>query len=178
LGNLSRPIVENLSDFPVVSAAFAAMLEELSIPKDGTTALTSALMKACLVVLLRQHLETCRVADAAPALFHDARISRAIAAILDRPAADHSVTGLAKEAAMSRSAFAREFKAAVDLTPMEFVARVRLNVAHRLLLSTGISVEGVATAVGFSSRSHFSRLFREHFGSDPSSFRRSKRENP
>jgi transcriptional regulator GlxA family with amidase domain len=59
---------------------------------------------------------------------------------------------------------------------MEFVARVRLNLAHRLLLSTGISVEGIATAVGFSSRSHFSRLFREHYGTDPSSFRRTSND--
>jgi len=78
---------------------------------------------------------------------------------------------------MSRSAFAREFKGELDLTPMEFVARVRLNLAHRLLRSTGIRVEGIATTVGFSSRSHFSRLFREHYGIDPSSFRRNNK-NP
>lgn len=176
LGSLTRPVVENLSDFPVVSAAFAALLDEVSSPTDGTQALTSALMKACLVVLLRRHLETSRVAGTAPALFHDVRVSRAIAAIFDRPAADHSVTSLAREAGMSRSAFAREFKSALELTPMEFVARVRLNLAHRLLLSTGIGIEGIAAAVGFSSRSHFSRLFREHYGADPSSFRRGIKE--
>lgn len=178
LESLTRPVVENLSDFPVVSAAFAALLAELAAPKEGTKALTSALMKACLVVLLRRHLETSRIAGTAPALFHDARLSRAIAAILDRPAADYSVTSLAKEAGMSRSAFAREFKAALDLTPIEFVARVRLNLAHRLLLSTGIGVEGIAATVGFNSRSHFSRLFRERYGTDPSSFRRANKENP
>ncbi|MGV2495341.1 helix-turn-helix domain-containing protein [Pelagerythrobacter aerophilus] len=172
LQSLTRPVVENLSDFPVVSAAFAALLEEVAAPKEGTRAFTSALMKACLVMLLRRHLETSRIAGTAPALFHDARIGRAVAVVLDRPAAAHSVTTLAKEAGMSRSAFAREFKAALDLTPMEFVARVRLNLAHRLLLSTGIRVEGIAATVGFNSRSHFSRLFREHYGIDPSSFRR------
>jgi AraC-like DNA-binding protein len=176
LGSLARPVVENLSDFPVVAAAFSALLEEVSAPTEGTQALTSALMKACLVVLLRRHLETSRIAGTAPALFHDARIGRAIAATLDHPAADHSVTSLAREAGMSRSAFAREFKSALDLTPMEFVARVRLNHAHRLLLTTGIRVEGVAAAVGFSSRSHFSRLFREHYGTDPSSLRRGSKE--
>lgn len=178
LESLTRPVVENLSDFPVVSAAFAALLEEVSAPTEGTRALTSALMKACMVVLLRQHLRTSRIAGTAPALFQDARLSRAIAAVLNRPADDHSVTSLAKEAAMSRSAFAREFKAALDLTPMEFVARARLNLAHRLLVSTGMGVEGIAMAVGFNSRSHFSRLFREHYGSDPSSFRRSNKDTP
>lgn len=172
LDTLARPVVENLSDLPVVFAAFGALLEEVAAPKEGTKALTGALMKACLVMLLRRHLETSRIAGTAPALFHDTRLSRAIAAILDRPASDHSVTSLAKEAGMSRSAFAREFKSALDLTPMEFVARVRLNVAHRLLQSTGIGVEGIAAAVGFNSRSHFSRLFRDRYGTAPSSFRR------
>lgn len=174
LQGLTRPVVENLSDAPVVSAAFAALLEEVSAPKEGTRALTSALMKACLVVLLRRHLEASRTAGTAPAVFQDVRLSRAVAAVLNLPAAVHSVTSLAKEAGMSRSAFAREFKAALGLTPMDFVTRVRLDLAHRLLLSTGIAVEGIAATVGFSSRSHFSRLFREHYGTDPSSFRRSQ----
>jgi transcriptional regulator GlxA family with amidase domain len=178
LQNLTRPVVENLSDVSIVAAAFSGLLEEVAAPMEGTRALTSALMKACLVVLLRRHLETSRIAGTIPALFHDARIGRAIAAILDRPAAPHSVTSLAKEAGMSRSAFAREFKLALNLTPMEFVGRVRLNVAHRLLLNTGIRVEAIATNIGFSSRSHFSRLFREHYGIDPSSFRRTNKTNP
>jgi hypothetical protein len=125
LDSLMRPVAENLSDFPVVAAAFTALLEEVAAPKEGTWALTSALMKACRGVRLRRHLETSRIAGTAPALFHDARLSRAIATILDRPATAHSVATLAREAGMSRSAFAREFKDALNLTPMEFVSRVR-----------------------------------------------------
>jgi AraC-like DNA-binding protein len=178
LQGLTRPVVENLSEFPVVAAAFKALLEEVAAPKEGTRALTSALMKACLVVLLRRHIETSRIAGTAPALFQDVRLSRAVAAVLNFPAAAHSVTRLAKEAGMSRSAFAREFRAALDLTPMEFVARVRLDHAHRLLQSTSMGIEGIAATVGFNSRSHFSRLFRDHYGTDPSSFRRTSNENP
>lgn len=176
LKSLTRPVVEDLSDFPVVSAAFATLLEEVKAPKEGTRAMMSALMKSCLVVLLRRHLETSRSAGTAPAVFQDARLSRAITSILNLPAAPHSVTSLAKAAGMSRSAFAREFRVALDLTPMEFVARVRLDLAHRFLETTGMGVEGIAAAVGFSSRSHFSHLFREHFGTDPSSFRRGSNE--
>jgi AraC-like DNA-binding protein len=173
LKSLTRPVVEDLSDFPVVSAAFAAMLEEIRAPQEGSRAMMSALMKSCLVVLLRQHLERSRREGTAPAVFQDRRLSRAVTAVLNLPAGAHSVTSLAKEAGMSRSAFAREFKAALDMTPMEFVARVRLDLAHHFLETTGMPVEGISVAVGFSSRSHFSRLFREHYGVDPSSFRRS-----
>ena len=73
---------------------------------------------------------------------------------------------------MSRSAFAQDFKAAVGVTPMEFVARVRLSLARRMLASTMRPVEAIAAEVGFGSRSHFSRVFRECYGTDPSTFRR------
>jgi len=172
LDGLSQPVAEELSDVPVVSIAFKAMLEEVAAPGEGTMALTSALMKACLVVLLRRHLQSSRKAGTAPALFSDARIGRAIAAVLDRPSDDHSVTSLAREAGMSRSAFAREFKATLGVTPIEFVTRIRLNLARRLLVSTVRPVESVSAEVGFSSRSHFSRVFRDHYGIDPSTFRR------
>jgi AraC family transcriptional activator of mtrCDE len=175
LKSMTRPVVEDLSDFPVVSAAFTALLEEVKAPKEGSRALMSALMKGCLVVLLRRHLETSRSDGTAPAVFQDTRLSRAISAVLNFPAAPHSLSSLAKEAGMSRSAFAHEFKAALDQTPMEFVARVRLDLAQRLLETTALGVEGIATAVGFSSRSHFSHLFREHYGTDPSTFRRSEK---
>jgi AraC family transcriptional regulator, activator of mtrCDE len=172
LDGLSQPVSESLSDVPVVALAFGAMLEEVATPLEGTMALTSALMKACLIVLLRRHLQSSRNSGMLPALFADVRIARGIAAVLDRPAVDHSVASLAKEAGMSRSAFAREFKSTLDVTPMEFVTRVRLNRARLLLATTGHPVETIAADVGFSSRSHFSRLFRAHFGMDPSSFRR------
>ena len=73
---------------------------------------------------------------------------------------------------MSRSAFARDFRSTLGVTPIEFVTRIRLNLARRLLVSTARSVETIAADVGFSSRSHFSRVFRDHYGTDPSTFRR------
>lgn len=172
LDGLSQPIAEDLSDAPVVAAAFRAMLEEVAAPEEGAMALTSALMKACLVVLLRRHLQSTSRAGTPPALFSDARIGRAIAAILDCPSADHSVTSLAKVAGMSRSAFARDFRATLGVTPMEFVTRIRLNLARRLLVSTVRPVEAIAAEVGFKSRSHFSRVFKDRYGTDPSTFRR------
>lgn len=172
LEGLSRHIAEDLSDVPVVSAAFTAMLGEAANPSEGTMALTSALMKACLVFLVRRHLETSRRAAIPPALPSDIRLSRAIAAVLDRPAAAHSVATLAKEAGMSRSAFSRQFKVTTNESPMEFVTRVRLEHARRLLLGTSRPVEAIASSVGLRSRSHFSRAFRERFGIDPSAFRR------
>src|SRR5690606_27964420 len=40
LDSLTRPVAENLSDVPVVSAAFAALLEEVAAPTEGTRPFT------------------------------------------------------------------------------------------------------------------------------------------
>ncbi|MFX6218140.1 helix-turn-helix transcriptional regulator, partial [Acinetobacter baumannii] len=86
-----------------------------------------------------------------PAL-RDPRLGRAVAAVLDRPAAQHSVAALAAVAGMSRSAFAREFSAIFMMSPMEFVARTRLRRAVEMLRSTNMTVKQVAASIGFSSR--------------------------
>jgi hypothetical protein len=56
---------------------------------------------------------------------------------------------------------------------MDFVQAVRLRTAARLLQTSELPVKAVAAAVGYSSRSHFSRAFSGHFGVDPSAYRNS-----
>jgi AraC-like DNA-binding protein len=73
---------------------------------------------------------------------------------------------------MSRSAFAKRFNEVYDQTPMEFVARARLHRAAALLRGTDLPVKLIASSLGYSSRSHFSRAFRAAYGDDPSGFRR------
>lgn len=57
-------------------------------------------------------------------------------------------------------------------TPHEYLTRVRLAEARRLLETTDLSVTDVCLAVGFTSLGSFSSLFRRHVGRPPSSYRR------
>jgi transcriptional regulator GlxA family with amidase domain len=72
---------------------------------------------------------------------------------------------------MSRSSFAERFAASIGRTPMEFVREVRIREGGKLLLTTDLSVDGIADRVGFASRSHFSRAFRDYFSQTPTEFR-------
>ncbi|HEV2080660.1 MAG TPA: cupin domain-containing protein, partial [Allosphingosinicella sp.] len=51
---LSKPVSQHLGDDPMVRQAYSIMLAELARPQLGARALTSALMKACMVLVLRQ----------------------------------------------------------------------------------------------------------------------------
>lgn len=171
LDNLKAPIVTDLGDLEFVRGAYAIMLDEIAQPGLGTRALVGALMKACLVPLIRRYFAQPGQQSELLQAFSNPRLGHVVSSVLDAPAAAHSVASLASIAGMSRSTFAKEFAAAFQMTPMEFVAKTRLRHAAELLRSTAIPIKVIASSIGFSSRSHFSRAFRETYGTDPTSFR-------
>jgi AraC-like DNA-binding protein len=83
-----------------------------------------------------------------------------------------TLAGLAREAGVSRYHFLRLFRDAFGATPHEYLTRVRLGRAKKLLAGDSHSVTDVCLDVGFSSLGSFSTLFAERFGCPPSAWRR------
>lgn len=166
------PVVANLGDDSLVRASFKLMLAEVNRPRAYSNALTASLMKACLVLSLRHELEH-HGAVRLPAIFQKPWLAEIVTKILTFPGDNYSVDTLAAMSGRSRSTFAKEFAIQVGATPMEFVTQARLSSARALLLATNASVAAIAVQSGFLSRSHFSRLFKMVYGSDPTAFRRS-----
>jgi AraC-like DNA-binding protein len=169
---LEVPICCDLSDESLVRIAFGEILHEINRTSLGSRALVGSLMKACLVKALRRHAERNGSAKVLPGLFERPSLARALASVVETPSANHTLSDLARTAGMSRSKFAKVFAETVGSPPMEFVARTRLAKARELLMGTDLPVATVAVQVGFASRSHFSRAFRNIFGVDPSRMRR------
>jgi len=66
----------------------------------------------------------------------------------------------------------RLFAAQLNTTFLDQYRRIRLQHAHRLLKQSPLSVSEIAVATGFSSLSHFSRMFRALYGIAPREARR------
>ena len=166
----------DLSDCPQVQTALEGIIAERSEPRHGSDAMNGALMTQCLVHLFR-HLARTRDATLPwLAALNDPRLARVVNSILDNPAAHHTVDSLSETAAMSRSAFAQHFVDAFGHPPMNLVRLVRLQSAADLLAQDAtLSIDAVAERVGFSSRSHFSQAFKDHYRSSPSAYRAARR---
>jgi AraC-like DNA-binding protein len=82
---------------------------------------------------------------------------------------------MARHAALSKYHFLRSFRRAFDETPHEFLTRVRLERAQRLLALGDASVTEICFDVGFSSLGSFSSLFTRAIGRPPSRYRREMR---
>ena len=61
---------------------------------------------------------------------------------------------------MSTRTLSRRFREQVGTTPVRWIASARVRRAQQLLETTNLSIEQVATEVGFKSTS----VLREHFG--------------
>lgn len=102
----------------------------------------------------------------------DPRIQEAVEGIAQDPAAARTVTGLAAAAGLSPSRFAHLFRAATGQPVMDFVIRLRLEEAAKLLNYSPASVGDIAARTGFNSPIHFSTMFRRRFGRGPAAWRR------
>lgn len=86
-----------------------------------------------------------------------------------------SLAELARECGLSRSHFARAFKASVGSSPFQWLLVQRIERAKSLLLNTGLPVNEIGLACGFSDQSHFTRVFLKSTGATPGVWRRVRR---
>lgn len=72
---------------------------------------------------------------------------------------------------MSRQTVYRKLKGLTNQSVSDFIRTIRLKKAAALLLSTDLTISEIAYLVGFKAQSHFSKYFREQFGTYPTEFR-------
>jgi len=132
-------------------------------------------MARLLEVLLIEALRSAAGTAASPGLVRglaDARLAAAIRAMHAQPMRAWTVVELAKEAALSRSAFFERFSRAVGVAPMEYLLAWRMALAKDLLRRHGCAIAEVAERVGYGSASTFSTAFSRHVGQPPSRYAR------
>lgn len=128
-----------------------------------------------LEVLLIEALRSTAGTAASPGLVRglsDVRLAAAIRAMHGQPMRAWTVVELAKEAALSRSAFFDRFSRAVGVAPMEYLLAWRMALAKDLLRRNEGGVAEIAERVGYSSGSTFSVAFTRHVGRPPTQYAR------
>jgi AraC-like DNA-binding protein len=79
---------------------------------------------------------------------------------------------LASIAGLSTGAFSRSFRRHTGMTLVQYVNRLRINLACQLLMGDGdIKITDVCFASGFNNLSNFNRQFLTQKGMTPSRFR-------
>ncbi|WP_107865893.1 GlxA family transcriptional regulator [Agitococcus lubricus] len=66
----------------------------------------------------------------------------------------------------------RRFKEATQLTPYDYLQRVRISAAESLLAQDRLGIDEIATRVGYDDRTAFAKLFKQMTGETPAMYRR------
>lgn len=105
--------------------------------------------------------------------FHRSQIGRAQRFIRLHLSAPLTLEAIAREAGASSFHFARLFLAHTGETPFDFLRRVRLATAVRMLQEDPIgSITEIALGVGYETPSAFNKLFKQKLRMSPSEFRK------
>lgn len=101
----------------------------------------------------------------------DTRVARAIDYIEAHLDEALSLADIASAACMSPSWLKSCFRATTGQTVWGYVRERRLERARQMLFDRNLSLAQIAYDCGFSSHSHMTRLFRQHYGVSPKEMR-------
>lgn len=153
-------------------AAVHLLAAEVEQPRPGSDDVVSRLVDILLVYILRGWHETDPASSGWFGALSDPVIATAISAVHAEPGRRWTVAGLAREAGLSRAAFARRFASAVGEPPLTYLTRWRMTLAGALLRDSPQPLSVIADRVGYDSEFAFARAFRRHHGVAPGRYRR------
>lgn len=103
----------------------------------------------------------------------DPAIAKAADFLLEHVAQGITIDDAAREAGLTRRSMERGFKRHLDVTPGEYLRRLKLDYAKRLLTETDLRMNEIADACGMVPE-HFSAMFRKETGRTPGTYRKEK----
>ncbi len=175
-----NPLVEDLppllvlQERPGPGGLVALIASEAASGAPGAGAVAERLAEALFVRMVREHARRTATSAGFAAALADPHVGRALRALHREPARAWTLAQLAREAGLSRSAFAQRFRARVGETPMAYLRRWRMAQAHELLADGTWSVAQAAAACGYASEAAFARAFKRAHGMGPGAVRRAR----
>ena len=134
----------------------------------------SRLLEVLFIEALRSTAEAAKSQGLARGLA-DLHIAHAIRAMHERTSHAWTMADLAKEAALSRSAFFERFKRKVGVAPMAYLLTWRMALAKQMLRQNESRIPEIAERVGYRSASAFSVAFTRCTGQSPAHYARASR---
>lgn len=91
--------------------------------------------------------------------------------IIKDVANDYSLEQLSEETGLPQAKLQEGFKLLYARTVTEYIRHVRLEAARDLIRTTDMNISEIVYSIGFSSRSYFSKIFKEKYDISPNNFK-------
>lgn len=92
--------------------------------------------------------------------------------IVKTPSKDYSLHQLSKDSGLSQAKLQDGFKFLYNRTVTEYIRHIRLEAAREFIINTDLNISQIVYSIGFTSRSYFSKIFKEKYGVTPNEFKK------
>jgi AraC-like DNA-binding protein len=175
LAALPQVLVADLRGRPCAEwaeSSFRYAAREHSARRPGSQEILARLSELLFVEAVRGYIEQLpSKATGWLVALRDPPLARALAALHERPAHPWTADTLAKEACLSRSAFAERFGSTLGMPPISYLTQWRMLLAGQRLRESSETIAQIASTVGYESESTFSRAFTREMGLAPGAWR-------
>ena len=165
---LSARRVRHLADCRPVADLYEQLLSCAALPPQAQAKVTTAILHALLVRLTAEPDTPPRPAAQRRLVFERCRDY-----LTTHYASVHGPGAAARACLVGPEYFSRLFREHAGRTPSQFLARLRMHHAARLLQQqSDLTIKAAGLAVGFEDPYHFSRVFKQIHGVAPRDFKR------
>ena len=173
LDSLPEAIVIDMAEAPIGEsrALIQLLVGEALEALPGRSAVIDLLIQVLFVHALRSHAAR-GATHGLLYLFAEPNLGDALSRLHSEPWRNWSVASLAEVAGMSRTSFSQKFRDAVGDTPMNYLAKWRMQVAIDALKTSDRPVVQIAEEVGYESEAAFRNAFKRIVGQTPGEVRR------
>lgn len=151
-----------------------------NIKSKGLTRILQLEAKIYIILSLhiQQHnLAQRKVSSIAPINNTELSKIREIAAqIIDNPSHNYTLADLSYQTGLSQAKLQEGFKFLFHRTVTEFIRHTRLKAAREFFNTTDMNISEVVYAIGFTSRSYFSKIFKAKYNVSPTEYRKHARQ--
>ena len=151
-----------------VENIFREMFEQVSQKKIFSGAICQHLLNALTIILLNQIPHEKIIGHDK----FDASLQRCKKFLDENFTENISVAQMSDIANMSVSGFAHHFKKVFGLAPGQYLIRLKIGAAQKLLIGTDKSITEISMQLGYDNVSHFNNQFKKFVGASPQNYRK------
>lgn len=171
--------IASLYDFPLrvksdISEKIAPDIERLRELREAGDVVTAMEVNELCYRVMQRLIKVAKPKPNLQELLHSSERVQAAADFVRRNINRRiAVAELARACSISPPALFRYFSDTLKTTPQKFIMKLKMEHAATLLRASEISLAEIAEATGFANQFHFSRCFKQCYGTAPSSYRNS-----
>ena len=161
-----------IKDFGLICSMISEILTEYKADLVGRKTIIQAKFLQMIVILSRAYSESAEGINSN--IFY---LADTVAFMQNNFTKHLKVEDLAKMTNLSVRHFSRIFSDMYKISPNEYIMRLRLDYAKKLLLTTDMSITEISDRSGFQSSNYYSRLFRKLYNMSPMEYRKASLSN-